>query len=84
MQPAETPADYPQNQGYYGCQFTGFQDTVLAETGRQVYAKTYIEGATDFIFGQTALAWFDQCDIRVPTASLGYVTASGRSSATTS
>ncbi|KAI7476999.1 pectin lyase-like protein [Hortaea werneckii] len=47
------------NQGYYGCGFYGYQDTVLAETGAQLYARCYIEGATDFIFGQRAAAWFD-------------------------
>ena len=40
----------------------------------------YIEGATDFIFGQYGQAWFEQCDIRVPSADLGYITASGRES----
>lgn len=69
-----------QEQGYYGCQFLGYQDTILAETGAQLYAHSYIEGATDFIFGQEALAWFDACDIRVLAASLGYITASGRAS----
>ncbi|KAK5132919.1 hypothetical protein LTR08_008365 [Meristemomyces frigidus] len=72
------------NQGYFGCGFYGFQDTILAETGAQVYGRCYIEGATDFIFGQSALAWFDACDIRVLKASLGYITASGRASDTTS
>lgn len=67
-------------QGYYGVQFKGFQDTVLANKGAQVYAKCYIEGATDFIFGQTATAWFDGSDIRVLSASLGYITANGRDS----
>lgn len=69
------------NQGYYGCQFKGFQDTILAQTGAQIYAKSYIEGATDFIFGQNGQAWFDGVDIRVLAASLGYITANGRSSA---
>lgn len=69
-----------QNQGYYGCQFLGYQDTILAETGTQLYAKCYIEGATDFIFGQHAQAWFTSCDIRLVQASLGYITASGRDS----
>jgi pectinesterase len=64
-------------QGYYGCQFKGFQDTILAEV-----AKSYIEGATDFIFGQTAKAWFDGVDIRVLAASSGFITANGRASAT--
>ncbi|OCK76048.1 carbohydrate esterase family 8 protein [Lepidopterella palustris CBS 459.81] len=67
-------------QGYYGCQFKGFQDTVMSQTGYQVFGKCLIQGATDFIFGQHAATWFDQCDIRVLTASLGYITASGRAS----
>lgn len=75
-----TPYYPKQNQGYYACGFYGYQDTILAETGAQLYGKCYIEGATDFIFGQEAAAWFDACDIRVLQASLGYVTASGRSS----
>ncbi|KAF1960647.1 carbohydrate esterase family 8 protein [Byssothecium circinans] len=67
-------------QGYYGCQLKGYQDTLLANEGAQVYAKSYIEGATDFIFGQRATAWFDGVDIAVVSASLGYITASGRDS----
>ncbi|KAF3018557.1 hypothetical protein E8E14_012686 [Neopestalotiopsis sp. 37M] len=66
--------------GYYGVQLTGFQDTLLAQTGNQVYANSLIQGATDFIFGQNAPAWFENVDLRVLTASLGYVTANGRSS----
>jgi pectinesterase len=58
----------------------GFQDTLLAQQGAQLYAKSYIEGATDFIFGQRAQAWFEQCNIGVVTASTGFITASGRSS----
>ncbi|KAF2760768.1 carbohydrate esterase family 8 protein [Pseudovirgaria hyperparasitica] len=67
-------------QGYYACQFKGFQDTVLSQTGAQVFAKSYIEGATDFIFGQHASTWFDGVTIGVLSASVGYITASGRSS----
>ncbi|KAF2273027.1 carbohydrate esterase family 8 protein [Westerdykella ornata] len=67
-------------QGYYGVQFHGYQDTVLANTGAQLYAKCLIVGATDFIFGQTATAWFDRVDIRVLAASIGYITANGRDS----
>lgn len=67
-------------QGYYGCQFTGFQDTILAQTGNQVYAKSAITGATDFIFGQLATAWFDGVDIRVLAAASGFITANGRDS----
>ncbi|KKK24237.1 hypothetical protein AOCH_001400 [Aspergillus ochraceoroseus] len=70
---------YKTNQAYYGCQFIGYQDTILAETGYQLYAKSLIVGAIDFIFGQTALAWFENVDIR--TIGTGCVTASGRNSA---
>ena len=69
-----------QNQGYYACKFLGFQDTILAQTGTQIFAKSYIEGATDFIFGQHGLAWFTHCDIRVLAANLGFIVASGRAS----
>lgn len=69
---------YGSNQGYYGCGLYGYQDTLLAQIGNQVYAKCYIEGATDFIFGQKARAWIDSCDIR--TSGAGYITANGRSS----
>lgn len=67
-------------QGYYACGFYGYQDTVLAQNGVQLYAKSYIEGATDFIFGQHAQAWFEQVHIGVLAASQGYITASGRAS----
>jgi pectinesterase len=62
------------DSGYYGCQFTGFQDTLLANQGYQYYAGCMIQGATDFIFGQNAAAWFEGCDIRVLSASIGYIT----------
>ncbi|KAL0942722.1 pectinesterase [Colletotrichum truncatum] len=70
------------DSGFYGCQFTGFQDTLLSQKGNQLYSKSLIEGATDFIFGQYANAWFEQCDIRVVTAKIGYITAHGRPNAT--
>ena len=65
---------YGDKQGYYGCAFKGFQDTVLSEQGHHVFGQSLIQGATDFIFGQTALAWFEACDIRVLTAGTGYIT----------
>lgn len=64
------------NQGYYGVQLWGYQDTLLANRGPSIYAKSLIVGAVDFIFGQYAQAWFDQVDIRVN--GVGWVTASGR------
>jgi pectinesterase len=57
--------------GFYGCTFVGFQDTVETEgngartLGKQVFAKCQIQGATDFIFGKTAAAWFEACDLKL-------------------
>ncbi|KAM3075468.1 hypothetical protein ACMFMG_007615 [Clarireedia jacksonii] len=68
------------NQGYYATQFLGYQDTILANTGNQLYAKCLVTGAVDFIFGQTALAWFEKTDIR--TIAAGSITASGRAADT--
>ena len=73
---------WADKQGYYGCAFKGYQDTVLAQLGNQVYAKSYIEGATDFIWGQHARAWFDGCYIGVLNADHGWITANGRNSTT--
>jgi pectinesterase len=68
------------DSGYYGCQLHGFQDTLYAMVGTQVYAKTLIVGAIDFIFGMYAKVWFEQCDIRVleNNDEDGWVTANGR------
>ncbi|CAJ2505827.1 Uu.00g132210.m01.CDS01 [Anthostomella pinea] len=69
------------DSGYYGCAFTGFQDTLLSNVGNQYYAGCMIQGATDYIFGQEAAAWFEQCDLRVLARSLGYITANGEDTA---
>ncbi|XMA15671.1 hypothetical protein WAI453_008462 [Rhynchosporium graminicola] len=68
------------NQGYYGCQFIGYQDNILAQNGTQLYAKSKIVGVVDFIFGTGGKVWFEQVDIRT-FAIKGYITASGRLSA---
>lgn len=62
------------DSGYYASQFLGFQDTVLANKGSQLFAKCLIQGATDFIFGMEAAAWFEDVDIRVLARSIGYIT----------
>jgi hypothetical protein len=62
------------DSGYYGCAFMGYQDTLLSNEGYQLYVKCMISGATDFIFGQRASAWFEKCDIRVVTSTLSYIT----------
>ncbi|KAH7145437.1 pectin lyase fold/virulence factor [Dactylonectria estremocensis] len=69
---------YGSEQGYYGCQFTGYQDTILSNQGYHYFHGSYIEGATDFIFGQEAIAWFESCTIGI--SGDGYITASGRDS----
>jgi len=68
------------NQGYYAVGLFGYQDTLLSETGFQVFARSYIEGATDFIFGQHASTWITFSDIRIK--GQGAITANGRSSST--
>ena len=57
---------------FRGCRFLGWQDTILANRGRQYYEGCTIEGAVDFIFGG-ATAFFERCQIRC--AGPGYITA---------
>ena len=40
---------YGTNMAAYGCSFIGFQDTVLANKGTQLFSNCYIEGSVDFI-----------------------------------
>ena len=66
------------NYGFYGCNFTGYQDTLLTKKGLQLNAKSYINGAVDYIFGGKAAAWFEDCDIE--SIDKGFITANGRES----
>ncbi|THV54479.1 hypothetical protein BGAL_0026g00340 [Botrytis galanthina] len=68
-------------QGYYGCSFTGYQDTLYAKAGKQYYSNCYIEGAVDYIFGNAA-AWFGECTIA--SNGGGAITANSRTLATDS
>ncbi|KAE9191325.1 hypothetical protein PF004_g21634 [Phytophthora fragariae] len=68
------------NNGFYACKFTGYQDTLYANQGPNLYAKSYISGAVDFVFGQDAKAWFESCDI--VSVGKGSIAANGRDSAT--
>ena len=36
---------------FYGCRFVSFHDTLLDDTGRHYYRGCYVQGGTDFIFG---------------------------------
>lgn len=51
-----------ERQAFKNCKFYGFQDTYYAQKGRQYHLKCFVEGATDFIFGNSA-AVFDNCTI---------------------
>ena len=55
------------------CRFTGWQDTILLNRGRQYFEHCYISGQTDFIFG-AATAWFEGCELCACGAG-GYLTA---------
>jgi pectinesterase len=54
------------------CRILGWQDTLMANKGRQIYQECYIEGRVDFIYGD-ATAVFDQCTIHSKNG--GYITA---------
>ncbi|KIY49714.1 putative pectinesterase precursor [Fistulina hepatica ATCC 64428] len=64
--------------GGYGINVSGYQDTLLVESGYQFYGNSYIEGAVDFIFGQYGSVWITNSVINC--VGTGYITASGRSS----
>ncbi|KAG6612839.1 Pectinesterase [Phytophthora cinnamomi] len=51
------------NYGFYACKFLGYRDTLCANKGPNLYARSYINGAVDFVFGLYAKAWFESCDI---------------------
>ena len=59
---------------FKNCRILGNQDTLYAttETSRQYYLNCYIEGTTDFIFGE-ATCVFQSCTIKALTNS--YITA---------
>ena len=54
------------------CRFLGWQDTILANHGRDFFEACYIEGHVDFIFG-AATAYFSHCEIHC--LGSGYITA---------
>jgi pectinesterase len=65
---------YGDKLGFYGCQFKGFQDTVMSQKGMHFIGKSLIVGATDFIFGQLGVLWVEKSVIQVVSAGVGYVT----------
>ncbi len=57
------------------CRLLGWQDTLYAASGRQLYEDSYIEGHVDFIFGNAA-AVFEKCEIR--SLGSGFIAAESR------
>ena len=54
------------------CRFLGWQDTLLANNGRDYFINCYIEGRVDFIYGSAAVV-FNRCEIHSKNG--GHVTA---------
>ncbi|RQM10247.1 hypothetical protein DD237_002298 [Peronospora effusa] len=42
-----------------------YQETVLTDKDLELYTRTYINGAIDFVFGCYVQAWFEPCDIGI-------------------
>jgi pectinesterase len=57
---------------FKNCRFLGWQDTLLANNGRDYFTNCYVEGRVDFIYGSAA-AVFDRCEIHSKNG--GHVTA---------
>ncbi|KAK3067466.1 hypothetical protein LTR53_015657 [Teratosphaeriaceae sp. CCFEE 6253] len=73
---------YGANIAAYGCSFVGFQDTLLANKGTQVFSNSYIEGSDDFIWGFST-AYFHQCYIASNTPG-ACISAQSRTAGTVS
>jgi pectin methylesterase-like acyl-CoA thioesterase len=71
---------YGNNMAAYGCSFIGFQDTLLANKGTQVFSNCYVEGSIDFIWG-FGTAYFYQSVIASNTKG-ACVAAQGRTATT--
>jgi pectinesterase len=70
---------------FLNCQFTGFQDTLYAKSGRDYFTNCYVTGTVDYIFGDST-AVFNDCTINTsvggatitapnttPSTAVGYV-----------
>ncbi|KAJ5678869.1 Pectinesterase catalytic [Penicillium macrosclerotiorum] len=77
---AALAADFYGTVQAYGCSFIGYQDTLLANKGTQVFSNCYIEGSVDYIWGFST-AYFFQSVIAANTAGAS-IAAMSRSSAT--
>src|ERR1022692_1566064 len=57
---------------FRNCRFLGWQDTILANRGRQYFTNCVVAGHVDFIFG-AATVFFENC--RIQCLRDGYITA---------
>ncbi|PWY74272.1 pectin lyase-like protein [Aspergillus heteromorphus CBS 117.55] len=73
---------YGTEMAAYGCSFIGYQDTLLANKGTQVFSNCYIEGSIDYIWGYST-AFFHQCYIATNSPG-ACISAQSRSSSTAS
>eukprot|EP00253_Pinus_taeda_P003896 PITA_03896 len=64
---------------FYDCRMTGFQDTLLDESGRHYFYNCYIEGAVDFICGN-GKSVYKNCELHSVPESYGVFTAQRRMS----
>ncbi|KAJ4787687.1 Pectinesterase [Rhynchospora pubera] len=64
---------------FYACRFLSFQDTLLDDSGRHYFKNCYIQGTTDFIFGN-GLSFYEKCHLNSISTNGGAITAQGRSS----
>ncbi|CAG7922363.1 unnamed protein product [Penicillium olsonii] len=77
---AALAADFYGTVQSYGCSYIGYQDTLLANKGTQVFSNCYIEGSIDFIWGFST-AYFYQSVIATNTGG-SCIAAMSRSSST--
>lgn len=73
---------YGNNMAAYGCSFIGFQDTLLANKGIQVFSGCYVEGSVDFVWGYST-AYFYKSMIATNTKGAS-IAAQGRVAGTVS
>ncbi|KAK4491401.1 hypothetical protein RD792_002146 [Penstemon davidsonii] len=64
---------------FYGCRILSYQDTLLDDIGRHYYKNCYIEGATDFVFGNAA-SLYEKCHLHSISKGDGAMTAQKRES----
>ncbi|KAF8022812.1 hypothetical protein BT93_F0354 [Corymbia citriodora subsp. variegata] len=64
---------------FLACRITSHQDTLFDDVGRHYYSNCYIEGDTDFIFGNAA-SLFQKCHVHSVSGGGGFITAQHRAS----